>query len=709
MKKRIWYGKPASVWEEALPLGNGRMGAMVFGGAISDKIQLNEETLWSGYPFKSVYKHTMSEIEDIRKLVAEKRFDEAHDKTSGIMPDFTSEAYLNYGNLYIDVVAEKAEVTDFKRELDLENAISTTKFTLNGNPIIKEAFVSLKDDVLAVNIKSGPDNICVHAYQAVELEHRAYKDNDDNMITEGRCPTVTTGNQITYGAEESIHFCSCLNAAGQGNVYTSANSVRIDDSNDITLIFSLKTSFNGYDKQPVTEGRDCKKLCMDSTKKALGMTYEELKARHIAEYKKFFDRVEVYIDGEDMDNIPTDERIVNAGNGTVDNELVTILFDYGRYLTISSSQPGTQPTTLQGIWNDKMMPPWSCNYTMNINTQMNYWPTETINLPECHMPFLEMLKDFASRGNVFGLHGWSSWHNSDIWRFNNEATVGVANGFWQLGGAWSVRHIWEHYIHTKDKKFLEEYLYVYEGTADFLEDWMFKDKNGKYTTCPSVSPENSFKFNGKRCAAAQGCAMDMAIIADVFDKIIKIYDILGKDAAHYKEIFNNLDPVKIGKDGRILEWGEELTEMEPGHRHISQLYYLYPSDILKSKEYDDAARETLRVRLENGGGHTGWSNAWIANVYARLKDGEKAMAHIRNMFKKSIYPNMFDAHPPFQIDGNFGICTAICEMLMQSEREDTELIPAIPAEWRSGRVKGLISRKGEKVSFEWKDGKVCKG
>lgn len=709
MKKRIWYKKPASVWEEGLPLGNGRIGAMVFSGAVNDKIQVNEDTLWSGYPNKSDYKHSIKEIEEIRRLVNEKKYHEATLKTSEIMPGLASEAYLNYGNIYVDIVTEKAEISDYERSLDFENAIVTTKFKLNSNPVVKETFVSLKDDIMVVNIKSK-EKISVHAYQAVELEHKAYKENDNILMCEGRCPTVTTMyyNEIEYGEEESIRFCSCLKPLNKEQVCTSANSIMVDNQKDITLIFSIKTSFNGYDKMPVTQGRDCKKLCMDCIGTVSGMDYEKLKSRHINEYKKYFDRVELEIDGEDFGCLPTDERIANAGKGAVDNGLVVLLFDFGRYLTISSSMPGTQPSTLQGIWNDKMMPCWHSNYTMNINTQMNYWPTETCNLPECHMPFLEMLKDFAHKGNVFGLRGWSSWHNSDIWRFNVEATKGVLWGFWQMGGFWGVRHIWEHYLHTRDIKFLEEYCFVFEGAADFLEDWMYKDENGKFTTCPSTSPENVFIYNGEKCAVTKGSAMDMGIIYDVYDKTVKTYELLGKDASHYKELLDRLDTIKIGKDGRILEWGDEFEESEPGHRHISHLYYLFPSDVLYTGEYEDAARKTLRVRLENGGGHTGWSNAWIANVYARLKDGEKAMFHIRNMFRRSIYPNMLDAHPPFQIDGNFGICSAICEMLLQSHRGKTELAPAIPKEWKSGRVRGLISRNGEKVSFEWEDAKVVK-
>lgn len=716
MKKRLWYEKPADLWEEALPIGNGRIGGMVFSGAISDKIQINEDTLWSGYPGKNKGCHSIEEVEEIRKLIKEKKYVQAHKKTGDTMLGICSECYLSYGNLYIDIETaseayradgtDKNAVTGYSRKLDLTTAIVTTEYVMGGNKIKKEVFVSLKDDVMVIHIESE-NEISVQGYEAIFLEN-AIKVNENILVSKGRCPTQSEmyTKTVKYENEESIQFCSALKTLNLEKVCSGANLLRVEKSKDITFVFSVKTSFNGYDKMPVTEGRDAEKLCFDVLENISGYSYEDLKKRHIEEYKKYFDRVELEIDGEDFDNIPTDQRIKNAADGTVDNGLVTILFDYGRYLTIASSMEGSQPANLQGIWNDKLIAPWHSNYTMNINTQMNYWHTETCNLPECHMPLMEMLKEFSDKGNNFGLRGWSSWHNSDIWRFNYEATKGVLWGYWQMGGFWTLRHIWEHYIHTGDIKFLEEYYPVMVGATEFLEDWMFENEEGLLTTCPSTSPENTFVVDGEACAVCMGSAMDMGIIRDVFDKTIKAGVKLGKDTGHLKTIYEKLDTIKIGKDGRILEWGEELEEREAGHRHVSHLYFVFPSDIDVPEEYETAAKKSLEVRLENGGGQTGWSNAWIANLYARFKDGEKAMYFVRNMFKNSIYPNMFDAHPPFQIDGNFGICSAICEMLLQSHKGKIEMIPAIPKEWKSGRVKGLVARNGEKISFEWNEGKI---
>lgn len=705
--KKLWYSREAGSWNEALPIGNGHIGAMVYSGALSDRLQINEETLWSGRPGMITGKHTIAEVEKIRELVKKKKYHEATQEASDIMLGVHSQGYVSYGSMYIDISELQGETKNYRRELDLESGILKCSYEIDKVKVNKEYFVSLKDNVAVINITLS-EKRDIHVYQAAELESRAYTSNGV-LTVEGRCPTDVSQytNEVLYEKDkESVHFCSRIKALTDSVQYSGGNSLWIKAAENVTLIFSLKTSFNGYDKMPVSEGKEYVAESFEVIENAEKYGYEKLRSRHTAEYKKYFDRVCFELDGEDFSDIPTDERIKNAADGVVDNELVTLLFDFSRYLTICSSPEGSQPTNLQGIWCCHLIAPWHSNYTMNINTQMNYWAVEACNLPEFHMPLMKMLEEFSEKGNNFGLRGWASWHNSDIWRFNYEATKGVLWGFWQMGGFWTSRHIWEHYIHTLDKSFLEEYYPIMVSACEFLEDWMTEDENGQLTTCPSTSPENRFVYNGELCAVCEGSAMDMAIIYDLFDKTARASALLGKDKSHYEEVLSRLKKVKIGDDGRILEWGEPFEESEPGHRHISHLYGFYPADIMNTKEYTDAVRETLRVRLENGGGHTGWSNAWIACVWARLGEGERMMKCIRTMFKKSIYPNMLDAHPPFQIDGNFGIAAAICEGLLQSHTGEIKLIPAIPEEWKSGRVRGLVARGGKKVDFEWRDGEI---
>lgn len=711
---KLWYNKEAQTWEEALPIGNGRLGAMVFSSPVNDRIQINEDTLWTGFPQKEKRKHSMADVENIRRLVVEEKYPEANQATSDTMFGVSCDAYIPYGSIYVELmstrseITDNVEITDYYRELDMETGIVKTTYKYSGCGITKEYFVSKADDVLVMNIKC--DSVKhFHIYHSIPLENKL-ADSISGVKFTGRCPSNTN---LEYTDDETIHFASHIDALTDQNddspwalSYCRGGGYLRVGGTDITLIFSLRTSFNGYDKKPVSQGREYQNACTDILNKALELGYDALKERHIALHKEMFDRVSLKIEGENYSNEPTNQRIKLAGEGRVDNGLVVLLFDYARYLTISASSENSQPMNLQGIWNDKMIPAWNCDYTININTQMNYWMTETCNLPECHMPLFSMLEDFCEKGNTFNLPGWSTWHNSDLWRFNCEATKDTLWGYWQMGGFWLLRHIWEHYIHTKDVAFLERMYPVMTGATDFLRAWMIQDKNGMWTTCPSTSPENEFVVDGKNCAVCEGSAMDLEICLDVFDKTVKAGKILGKDTRENEEILNNIKPVAIGKDGRILEWSKELTEAEPGHRHISHLYGIFPSDIWSDGAYDDAVAKTLRYRLDNGGGHTGWSNGWIANVYARLLDGEGVMGCITNMFKRSLYPNMLDAHPPFQIDGNFGICSAICEALIQSHKGKTVLIPALPKEWASGEAHGFITRTGEKISFRWKDGKA---
>ena len=704
--KKLFYTSPAKVWNEALPLGNGRLGAMVYGDPFCECLDLNEDTLWTGSPRMERANHSMETVEAVRRLCGKGKYAEADEVTVKTMHNFRSQMYQPYGKLFCQIAAPSSGISGYRRELDLETAVAETRYALEGNPIVETVFVSLADDVLVLRLQSEKK---LHAkfFQAVDPEHGCSARGNLMTVT-GRCPTDgRTPDRLCYDDRESIHFASGLKLLSDGTVFSGGSCLNVRDATWVTALFSIRTSFAGFDKMPVSQGREYKNACRDLLEKAEGLGYDALLRRHIAAYRSQFDRVRLTLEGENYDHIPTDQRIRAAAEGTVDNKLTELLFDYGRYLTIAASQPGTQVMNLQGIWNDDVMPPWHSNYTVNINTEMNYWPTERCALPECHEPLLRMLKELGSRGNVFGLRGWNCWHNTDIWRFHHEASYTNFYGYWPMGGFWLCRHIWEHYAHTRDLAFLEEYYPVLEDAARFLEDWMY-EKDGRLTTCPSTSPENQYLEGDTPVAVCEGSAMDMGIIADLFDKLIRAGRLLGKATAHYENILCKLKPVLTGADGRILEWGREVPEYEKGHRHISQLYGFHPGDVLTGKSWEEAAAKTLRARLENGSGYTGWSNAWIANVHARLGDGEAVYRHIRNMFAKSIYPNLFDAHPPFQIDGNFGICAAVCEALIQDHTGDIRLLPALPKEWAKGSVRGFVTRTGQKISFSWEDGQVTK-
>lgn len=714
MDKKLWYNTAASVWEEALPVGNGRIGAMIYGGAMHDRIAINEETLWTGNPQIIQKEHDLAELDPIRRMLQEQKYAEANQAVHDLMQGETSQAYVPYGDIHIETLFSGGtegnipHISEYRRELDLDYGIVSERFRYNGALVRKEYFVSAEDQTLIFHMQCEK-RIAVQISQALSLMC-SISDHADVCKITGRCPTNA---QLHYGEEESVHFCSLLKVItpveDQSRVHYSGSTVVLSGVNDITLLFAIRTSFAGFDKMPVSQGNKYKELCLRDLKYAESMSYETLRERHITKYRSFFDRVALDLQGEDYSYLPTDQRIRRAGTGKPDNGLVVLVFDYARYLAICGSREGTQPMNLQGIWNHRIIAPWSCNYTLNINTQMNYWIMETCDLPELHEPLLKMIKELSVKGNNFSLSGWCVWHNTDLWRFNCEATKEPMWGFWPMGSAWCCRHIWEHYLHTRDKKFLDEYYPVMAAACDFYCDWMWSAFNEKLVTGPSVSPENQYSIQDFRGSVCIMSAMDTELLQDLFEKTIYAGELLKKDTKKYRAILARLPQVLLDEDGKILEWSVPLEEAEPGHRHISHLYGFFPSDIWADGSMDDAVLKTIKHRVENGCGGTGWSNAWLANVYARLGDGETVMEHIRRFFRFSCYPNLMDAHPPFQIDGNFGICRAICEALLQSHTGEAVFLPAVPDEWGSGSVRGFVTQQGEKVSFFWdrKNGRNC--